>query len=129
MIGIVQKRLNRIIESVKQGQVLVEHGNFSKRRSIIRSEKAIVWMERYFNLIGDHMPDKNQIHLPSWESQKSIYTRYVDDMADQGIVTDEVIALSSFYRIWSTHVNHVSIPEVSHCFFHCYMYSTACIGL
>lgn len=90
---------------------MVEHGN---RRSIIRSEEAITWMEQYFNLIGDHMPDKNQIHLPSWETQKSIYSRYVDDMADQGIETDEVVALSSFYRIWSTRFSHVCIPEVSH---------------
>lgn len=32
----VQKRLNRIIESVKQGQVLVEHGNRGKYNSIRR---------------------------------------------------------------------------------------------
>lgn len=28
--------------------------------------------EEIFHLIGDKMPNNNQVHLPSWETQKDI---------------------------------------------------------
>ena len=45
----------------------MEHGNLGKKRRNTKTEAAITWMDRYFNLIGDKMPDENQIHLPCWE--------------------------------------------------------------
>lgn len=36
-------------------------------------------MERYFDLVGDEMPDKDQIHLPCWKNQEDIYCRYCTD--------------------------------------------------
>ena len=70
-------------------------------------------MERYFHLIGDKMPHNNQIHLPSWETQKNIYERYISDMQDQEIPDKERVAISTFYRIWTTDFANVVIPEVS----------------
>ena len=70
------------------------------------------WMEKYFNLIGDKMPNSSQVHLPSWETQKDIHARYCQDMNLQGIEQDEVAGLSLFYKTWTEHFSHVVIPEV-----------------
>jgi len=45
------------------GQKVVEHGNKGKCRSNTKFELAVAWMNRYFNLIGDKMPHKKQIHI------------------------------------------------------------------
>ena len=50
-------------------------------------------MTRYFHLVGEKIPHKDQIHLPSWESQKDIYK---SDMQLQQIPKIEMVALSSF---------------------------------
>lgn len=72
------------MDSISKGQFNLPHGNLGKKRSSIRVEEAKTWMDRYFNLIGDKLPDKNQIHLPSWDKQKNIYERYKDDMLEKG---------------------------------------------
>ena len=103
----------RLRKSVLKGQKEIEHGNKGKKRSNTRTEGAKAWMTRYFHLVGDKMPHKDQIHLPSWESQKDIYTRYKSDMQLQQIPETEMVALSSFYRIWADDFSNVVIPEVS----------------
>ena len=55
------------------------HGNLGKDRVNTKAEFVAMWMDAHFNLIGDRMPDKNQIHLPSWENQKNIYCRYLQE--------------------------------------------------
>ena len=78
--GFSPKRLLRIKKKVTLGQHNLDHGNKGKRKHTIRGNEAKMWMERYFNLIGDKLPDRNQIHLPSWDNQKDIYQRYRDNM-------------------------------------------------
>ena len=41
----------------------IQPGNSGSKRLNTKTEDAVAWMERYFNLIGDNMPDKEQIHL------------------------------------------------------------------
>lgn len=106
-------RLARLRKSVLKGQKKFEHGNKGKKRLNTRTEGAKAWMTRYFHLVGDKMPNKDQIHLPSWETQKDIYTRYKSDMQLQQIPESEMVALSSFYRIWTEEFSNVVIPEVS----------------
>ena len=43
--------------------VLYITGNKGKTRPALKTEDAHAWMERYFNLLGDHMPHIDQIHL------------------------------------------------------------------
>lgn len=88
------------------------HGNSGKRRVNTKAESVSTWMNGYFNLIGDHMPDKDQIHLPSWESQKDIYSRYVGDMTKRGINEEEIAGISLFYKIWNEEFSNVVIPQV-----------------
>ena len=54
-------------------------------------------MERYFTLIGDKMPNTEQVHLPSWESRRDIYCRYKEDMSSQEMGSD-TISLDMFLK-------------------------------
>lgn len=128
------KRLYRVRKAVSQGQINAHHGNKGRKKVCTRVSEAKTWMERYFNLIGDKMPDKNQIHLPSWDRQIDIYQRFKDDMKEMGMINKgldlyvdikvllfvvhegipekQIVVLSSFYRIWNKDFPHVVIPEV-----------------
>lgn len=110
---ISSKRVSSALKSASLGQVIAEHGNKGKKRMNTKSENAKAWMQRYFDLIGDRMPHKSQIHLPSWETQKDVYTRYVEDMTRQNIASTEIVCLSMFYKLWNDDFSHVVIPEVS----------------
>lgn len=110
---ISSKRVSSALKSASLGQVIAEHGNKGKKRMNTKSENAKAWMQRYFDLIGDRMPHNKQVHLPSWETQKDVYTRYVEDMTRQNIASTEIVCLSMFYRLWNDDFPHVVIPEVS----------------
>lgn len=111
--GFSPKRLARLRKSVSLCDISIEHGNKGKKRMTIRGDEAKVWMEKYFNLIGDKLPDKKQIHLPSWDRQKDVYKRYKDDMMAKGIPEDQLVVLSTFYRMWRDDFSYVAIPEVN----------------
>jgi len=91
----------------------LEHGNEGKKRPALKTEDARAWMEKYFNMLGDHMPHIDQIHLPSWNSQKFVYQRYKDDMLLEGNTDEDVISLRTFYRLWIDEFLKVVILEVS----------------
>ena len=65
------------------------HGNLGKSRVNTKEESMSSWMDAYFNLIGDKMPTKDQIHLPSWETQKDIYSRHAEDMKSRGLKEED----------------------------------------
>jgi len=106
------KYISDVTKSVEKGHLTIEHGNSGSKRPTAKSEGAKVWMEKYFHLLGDKMPNSNQIHLPSWDTQKDIYARYKQDMAQQMLLEKDLISLSMFYRIWQEEFSHVVIPEV-----------------
>ena len=111
--GFSVKRLSKIKKIASLGQVNIQHGNLGRKRSTSKVEEAKVWMNRYFHLIGDKQPDKMKIHLPSWETQHAVYDRYKEDMLKVGIPEEELVGLSTFYRIWRDGFRYVVIPEVS----------------
>lgn len=112
--GFSQKRLFRIEKSVSKGQLQAdEHGNRGKKWSSSRVQTATTWMSNYFNRIGDKQPDKDRIHLPSWDTKDNIYQRYKSDVSGPESPGVSVVGSSTFYRIWSEEFKHVLIPEVS----------------
>ena len=88
------------------------HGNLGRRRVNTKAESVSSWMDAYFNLIGDKMPTKDQIHLPSWETQKDIYSRYAEDMNSRGLKEEDIAGISMFYKIWTEQFSNVIIPQV-----------------
>lgn len=83
--SISMRTLTRMLKDISFGENHVAHGNQGKKRVNTKKESVAAWMERYFTLIGDKMPDSKQIHLPSWETKKDIHARYCQDMQLRGI--------------------------------------------
>ena len=99
-----------VVEYLSVGEYSIPHGNKGKKKPTIRGDECKIWMEK---IIGDKIPDKNQIHLPSWDKQKDIYLRYTNDMHAKGISEDQLVVLSTFYRMWKDDFPNVHIPAVS----------------
>ena len=77
---ISQRQPSRVTRNVAQGLVNVQHGNKGKKRNNAKSDVAKTWMDRYFYLVGNKMPHSEQIHFPSWDTQKDVYLRYCSDI-------------------------------------------------
>ena len=111
--SISMRTLTRMLKDISFGEKHMVHKNQGKKRLNTKKESLVAWMERYFNLIGDKMPDTKQIHLPSWETRKDIHIRYCQDMQLRGIEQEEISGSSAFYKVWTEQFTHVVIPEVS----------------
>jgi hypothetical protein len=74
-----------------------------------KSCEAIAWMDHYFSQVGDCMPDRMAVHLPSFLTNAAVHLRLKEELEASG---RPVISQSHFYNIWSTEFPHVSIPKV-----------------
>jgi hypothetical protein len=81
------------------------------RKPLQKTHEALAWMQQYFSLIGDHMPHRMMIHLPSCLSKVSVYKRMVSDF--QARQKGQFVSKSQFFLLWENHFNHVTIPAVS----------------
>lgn len=81
-----------------------------QRAPLQRTSEAIAWMDTFFNLIGDHMPHRTAVHLPSSLSKSAVYQRMVVDMT--GRCKDSIVSLPQFFKVWDEHFHHVTIPKV-----------------
>ena len=82
----------------------------TERAPLQKSHEAIAWMHSYFNLVGDYMPNRMVVHLPSNLSKLSVYQRMVVDMTNRK--KDSIVSKSHFFRLWEEHFSHVNIPKV-----------------
>ena len=64
------------------------------------------WMEKYFDCIGDHMPNCNEIHLDAVTVKEKIYEQYREEFQLNGM---EPLSLSRFLEIWTSCFSHVKI--------------------
>lgn len=72
------------------------------------SVTCFAWMQYYFDLIGDAMPNKmGEIHLEPVEV-KEVWKEYCIDMNGSG---EPTLSLSSFRSIWNSCFQHVKIRE------------------
>lgn len=74
-----------------------------------KSYKAIAWMQSYFHQIGDQMPDRMAIHLPSFLNNTLVYNRFKEDCEER---REEIISQTQFLSLWKAEFPHVSIPKV-----------------
>lgn len=63
--------LSRTLKQLADGED-ISYGNLGRRKVNTKAESVSSWMDVYFNLIGDKMPTKDQIYLPSWETQSHL---------------------------------------------------------
>ena len=59
--------------------------------------------------LGDYLPDKLAIHLPSSMTVKGIFDR----MCEELITTTSLVSQAQFYNLWKEYYPHVTIPTVS----------------
>jgi hypothetical protein len=73
------------------------------------SSYCATWMSNYFNLVGDHNPNSNEIHLEK-QDKIEIYRAYRAAYEDI-LKNDEIVTYSYFLRLWETMFNHVRVRE------------------
>ena len=110
LLDTTERRLDRIKQNRETSGTIV-HGNRGMKRPSDKTFDASAWMNDYFSRMGDHMPDSNRIHLPSFLTKREVYKKMCDDLYEDGI--KEIISLSTFYDLWEREYSHVLIPEVS----------------
>ena len=84
--------------------------SFPTRLPLQKTNAAIAWMQKYFTLLGDHMPQRHIIHLPSCLSKLSVYNKMTQDLASRQ--KESIISKSQFFLLWDQHFSHVYIPKV-----------------
>ena len=109
--GLSFRTLSRMLKQLAD-QEDGSHGNLGKKRVNTKAESVSSWMDAYFSLIGDKTPTKDQIHLPSWETRKDIYSRYAEDMNSHGLKEEDIAGSSMFCKIWTEQFSNVIIPQV-----------------
>lgn len=72
-----------------------------------QSVGCYAWMLEYFKMMGDSMPNVDEIHLEPIEI-KDIYEEYADDSKLSG---SEYLCPSNFTKVWKTLFSHVKIRE------------------
>ena len=93
------------------GAILAEHGRVGRGRHGDSSIRAISWLRMFFDKVGDRMPTKDDIHLPSCLTKSDVYSLACDDLSQGGL---ECCSLVTFYKIWTEEFPHVKIPNVSY---------------
>jgi len=108
MHSISVRTLADFISRVKTGAVRRIHGRSGQVYCAVRGSVAKEWVDRRVQLLGDYMPDKEEIHLPPG-SMRDLHLAYVDEVAIQ--VPDHLpITYDYFTRVFHTHFSHVKIP-------------------
>jgi len=98
---------------VLDGNVTAEHGNKGTQKPSEKLKNAKIWMSEYCKMVGDKMPPNDQVHLPSYESRKAVYELYKEEMKAQlGEDSNQIIAMTTFYKMWKTDFSFVKIPKV-----------------
>ena len=108
--GIRYKRFLAMKAKFQQGAVIIEHGRFGKGSYSSTTIRVVSWLRMFIDKVGDHMPAKTQIHLPSCLTKSDVYGLAVDDLSQGGL---ECCKKSTFYQVWHTEFPHVKIPKVS----------------
>ena len=75
-----------------------------------KSCRAVAWMQHYFEQIGDQMPNRMAIHLPSFLNTTIVYNRMKEELEERG---EEVVCDAQFSCLWKEEFPQVSIPKVA----------------
>ena len=108
VLSLSKSRFYEVRQSFLDGALFVER-LASPTTHQRKSCEAIAWMQHYFDQVGDHMPDRMAIHLPSFLTNAAVHLRMKEELESSG---RHVNSQSHFYNLWSSEFPHVSIPKV-----------------
>jgi hypothetical protein len=87
----------------------------------IPSLLCAAWMQYYFSLVGDQVPNSDhEIHLEPIP-KKEVYKEYVFDMEFLG---DEPVTMETFYKIWKNVYPYVKVRKYKNSCGHCNLCTT-----
>ena len=81
------------------------------RAPMLKTNEAVTWMDGFFALMGERMPHRGTVHLPSCLSRLRVYNRMVSELTQRKKA--DIVCQSQFFHIWRLHFSHVVIPKVS----------------
>lgn len=108
--GLRYNRFKTIKLKYASGVVVAEHGNLGRGQYSVASIRAMSWLRMFISKVGDCMPMKEEIHLPSCLTKLDVYALAFDDLSQGSL---ECCGVSSFYNLWSAEFPNVKIPQVS----------------
>ena len=79
------RRLDRVASLFREGVTKISHRNAGQLRQTSKTADAISWMDSYFRMIGEHLPDCDRIHLPSFLTKRDVYERMVAELRENGL--------------------------------------------
>ena len=107
--GIRKTRFFSMRAKFNDGVVVVEHGLYKKSCFTDSTIRAVSWLRTFIAKVGDGLPTKNEVHLPSCLTKSDVYSLACDDLSQGGL---EPCKLSTFYEIWRANFTNVKIPKV-----------------
>lgn len=108
--GLRYNRFQTIKAKYASGVVIAQHGNLGKGQYSVSSIRAISWLRMFISKVGDCMPMKDEIHLPSCLTKADVYALAADELCQGSL---ECCGVSSFYNLWKAEFPNVKIPQVS----------------
>ena len=104
LLGITSSTWANRKQDFRAGARHWEHGGLGHTfRFSTAGQNTRLWMQEYFETLGDHQPDTGQVHLPPGD-KKDIYDELQHDLGG------ECVKLSQFYQIWEDEFAHVKLP-------------------
>jgi hypothetical protein len=112
LYGLASQRVSSISKDVKEGKSTCCHERLSRVRSLsVSSAQILSWMQKYFALNTESMPNSNRYHLADSLTKKAVYeifllrNRHVYDSAHQP-------SKQRFLKIWREECPLICIPSV-----------------
>jgi hypothetical protein len=100
VVGVSKTKMGGIRQRVEQGRLrVVTQTNVSKRSNSTRGVDMTVWMNGYFELHGQYIPHKYEMHLPIEMCKQDVHDAYTRSVTS-GVDLRKPILLSRFYEVW-----------------------------
>ena len=108
--GISRTKIYEVYQIYKNGYKILSPKKRQVRvRSKLKTNIAIAWMHVYFNRIGEKMPNRISINLPSYLTQQKIYMEMKEQLEQN---KDPCCGFSWFCHLWNERFSNVNIPAV-----------------
>ncbi|XP_070553722.1 uncharacterized protein [Ptychodera flava] len=99
---ISHRRFTKYANQVKLGVTNISHGNRGKKRMQEKTSRAISWMRFHFERIGDFMPHKNIVRLPTFMKKCDLWELMKTQLMEKEFYS--LLSYGYFCDIWRKHL-------------------------
>jgi len=109
--GISISSQNKVKRLFKEGYISIPRDQPTQKEfNGMKSCVTRAWMETYFNSVGEKMPFRDKIYLPSYLTKDMVHKTMSEILTVRG---DNPLSKSRFCRLWKFEFSRVVIPRVS----------------